>query len=126
MSSRRRRPKGREAVDIVENINLALRPSGPTAVGGSTVALECATQRHLLGHPAVGIRVRTSPTFGSEIKQSTTSKINYMGTTSYPADGIAVSIMFDRTVALARQDKGQADKATGGNARGIPPRGRTV
>ena len=112
----------REAVDIVEDINLALRPSGPTSVGGFAVALECVA--HL--HPTVGVRVRTSPTFGSSISGSTTSKINYMGTTSYLADGIATSIMFNRSVALARPATEQADKATGGNARGIPPRGSTV
>jgi hypothetical protein len=77
-------------------------------------------------HPTVGVRVRTSPTPGSSISGSTTSKINYMGTTSYLADGIATSIMFNRSVALARPATEQADKATGGNARGIPPRGSTV
>ena len=113
----------REAVDIVEDIILALRPSGPTSVGGSTVVLECAAQLY----PTVGVRVRTSPTLGSGTSGSTTSKINYMGTTtSYLADGIATSIMFHRSVALARPATEQADKATGGNARGIPPRGRTV
>ena len=49
-----------------------------------------------------------------------------MGTVSYLAEGTAVSILVDRKQASALLQTAQARMAQGGNARGIPPRGRPV
>jgi hypothetical protein len=55
-----------------------------------------------------------------------TRKDNSMGTVSYLAEGTAVSILVDRKQASAWLQTAQARMAQGGNARGIPPRGRPV
>jgi hypothetical protein len=127
MSSRRRQPESGEAVATVKNMRIGLRPSTPAPVGMSAFAIECVAQDHVLGQPAVETRIRISPTSGSKASGSTTSKINYMGTTSYLADGSATSINVDWNVATTRHQKAQLDLATGGGtARGVPPRGKPV
>jgi hypothetical protein len=77
---------------------------------------------NVLGLAASEIRPRTVSFPGLVAGASTSGKINYMGYTSAMGEGWAAS----NQVTAVRQHQVQADKATGGNARGIPPRGRPV
>jgi hypothetical protein len=97
----------------VKSIWSAPRPSMPT-VGVPAFAVSPA-QAHVLGLVAVATpascKARTH---------------NSMGTVSYLAEGTAVSILVDGKQASAWLQTAQARMAQGGNARGIPPRGRPV
>jgi len=82
-------------------------------------------QTTVLGLSAVEIQVRTAP-FGLRAESALSSKINSMGNTSAMGDGAAE--MTNGTIAALVQRDHQVlvAKATGGYARGIPPRGRPV
>ena len=56
----------------------------------------------------------------------TTWRDNSMGTVSYLAEGTAVSILVDGKQASTQLQTAKARMAQGGNAHGIPPRGRPV
>jgi len=113
----------------VERI-LSPRPSSLAAV----CALPVPTfAQGRLGQTAVGtLLITVAPISGLGATTITTSKINnnYMGATSAYGDGVATPITKDQKVS-ARNIAGtvqtvQVDKAKGGNAHGIPPRGRPV
>jgi len=75
----------------------------------------------VLGRSAVEIRVRTAPIFGSVAGSATTSKINSIGSTTAKGEGKATApALRDHQVQLP------VTTATGGYARGIPPRGTPV
>lgn len=90
----------------------APRPSIP-AVRVPAFAVS-PTQAHVLGLGAVAA------------PNCTTRKNNSMGTVSYLAEGTAVSILVDGKQASVQLQTAQARMAQGGDARGIPPRGRPV
>ena len=90
----------------------APRPSTPAVrVPAFTVS---PTQAHVLGLGAVAA------------PNCTTRENNSMGTVSYLAEGTAVSILVDGKQASVQLQTAKARMAQGGNARGIPPRGRPV
>jgi len=97
--------------------------SACTPVAGSWLATVVRARANVSGLSAVEIQARTAPGFGLRAGISTPSKINYMGYTSAMGEGWAAS---NSLVTAVQQHQVQADKATGGNARGIPPRGRPV
>jgi hypothetical protein len=99
-------------VTTVKSIWNAPRPSVP-AVRVPAFATSPA-QAHALGLLAV-----TAPT-------GKAGKNNSMGTVSYLAEGTAVSILVDGKQASVQLQTAKARMAQGGNARGIPPRGRPV
>jgi hypothetical protein len=89
----------------------------------STVAAACAphavasaAQAHVLGQPAVRIRVRTAPTFRITPAGGATPKIN-----NY-INGIDAA----SAVEGAAKTSMQLVLVKGGDARGIPPRGTPV
>ena len=90
----------------------APRPSVP-AVRVPAFAVTSA-QAHVLGLAAVA-----APAAKAGIH-------NCMGTISYLAEGTAVSILVDGKQASVQLQTAQARMAQGGDARGIPPRGRPV
>jgi hypothetical protein len=94
---------------VVETVEIMFDPRP------STLASACVPSFGVVA--AVPAIVRTSPTFGIGISGSTTSKINYMGTIGSQAEGAVMTAAVKQTKALV---------ATGGNARGIPPRGTPV
>lgn len=102
------------------------RPSVPAAAcAPGFAAFPSTAQAYVLGQPAVNVQLHklAAPMFGHVV----TSKINnYMGTTSAKGEGVATSIMRDQKVSAARIQTVQVDKVMGGDARGIPPRGRPV
>lgn len=75
------------------------------------------------GLSAVEVRPRTAPVFGFRAGTGMSSKINYMGYANAKGDGLATSALL---VSILGQHQVQADKATGGDARGLLPRGRPV
>ena len=90
----------------------APRPSVP-AVRVPAFAVS-PTQAHVLGFVAAAApacKTRTN---------------NSMDTISYLAEGTAVSILVDGKQASVQLQTAKARMAQGGNARGIPPRGRPV
>jgi hypothetical protein len=99
-------------VPTVKSIWNAPRPS-VAAVRVSAFATSPARTR-VLGQPAV-----TAPT-------GKASKNNCMGTISYLAEGTAVSILVDGKQESVQLQTTKARMAQGGNAHGIPPRGRPV
>jgi hypothetical protein len=102
-----------------------LRPSVLSLVDASAVAV--GSQVCTLGQPAVEIQVRTAPVFLLHAGVSGSPKINnYNGTTSAKGEGMATSTAYQQKDSAARVRTAQVDKAKGGNARGIPPRGRPV
>jgi hypothetical protein len=81
-------------------------------------------QAHVLGQPAVGNRLLSTvaPING----YVATSKINNsMGSTNASGNGVATS-QVQLQVSATRILTAGVDKAQGGDARGIPPRGRPV
>jgi hypothetical protein len=102
-------------------MSMTRRPSTLTSfcvpVAGSWLVAEA------LAPAAVGIQGRTAPIFGLRPASGINSKINYMGYANALGDGAATSNLL---VSAAARHQVQVDKATGGNARGIPPRGRPV
>jgi hypothetical protein len=99
-------------VKTVVSIWNAPRPSMP-AVRVPAFAVTPA-QAHVLGLGAVAAPV------------CNTWRDNSMGTVSYLAEGTAVSILVDGKQASTQLQAAKARMAQGGNARGIPPRGRPV
>jgi hypothetical protein len=129
----------REAVTTMTT-KLTWRPSALTAVCTSATPA-IAAQAHVLGRPAVSIRVRTAPTFGLLPATAGALKINnYIGTaaaapaTRIAGEGATTSLI--QTVSAAqyknvqyknvRNEKVQSEMVKGGDARGIPPRGTPV
>ena len=102
-------------------MSMTRRPSALTAfcvsVAGSWLVAEA------LAPAAVEIQTRTAPALGLRSGRGTSSKINYMGYANAMGDGAATSNLL---VTAAQRHQVEVDKATGGNARGIPPRGRPV
>jgi hypothetical protein len=118
-------------VTPVENFTSVLRPSAVPAVRISARTSATATQVCTLGRPAVEILVRTSPLFLLRPESSATLKINseshnYNGTTSAMGEGMATPISYQQTVSATWSPLARDGKAKGGDARGIPPRGRPV
>jgi hypothetical protein len=102
-----------------------LRPSALSPVNASAVA--AGSQVCTLGQPAVEIQVRTAPVFLLHVGAGASQKINnYNGTTSAKGEGMATSTAYQQKDSAARVRTAQVDKAKGGNARGIPPRGRPI
>lgn len=111
----------------MEKILSDLRPWAPTSVRVPALAVAAAAQVCTLGRPAVEILVRTSPVFLLSAGAVATIKINnYIGTTSALGDGMATSTAYEHKVSATRVQAAQVDKVRGGDARGIPPRGRPV
>jgi len=108
----------------------AKRPSALASACAPATKLWPATvvqaQVNVLGQTAVEIQVRTTPTFGVDAVTGTSVKINYMGYTSAMGEGKADATLANLAVSVLRDHQVQDAKASGGNARGIPPRGRPV
>ena len=115
-------------VTTVERILRDWRPSAlASACAHPTALVASGAQAYVLGQPAVEIHVRTAPNFGLDAMTPTTNKINnYMGSTSAMGEGMATSHLKDQKVSVQRVQMVAGDKVKGGNARGIPPRGRPV
>ena len=112
--------------EVVATMSMTWRPSAlisacppPTAFRATVVPVRL----NVPGLAASEIQPRTASFPGLVAGGRTSSKINYMGYTSAMGEGWAAS---NSLVTAVRQHQVQADKATGGNARGIPPRGRPV
>jgi hypothetical protein len=118
-SARRTQPKRQKEVASVERI-VNSRPWAISAVCmPSTLA-----QAHVLGQPAV--EVRLLPTVAPIAGYDATEKINNsMGSTYATGNGVATS-QVQLKVSATRIPVAGVDKAQGGDARGIPPRGRPV
>ena len=116
----------------MENFARSLRPSAVPSARVSALAVASAAQLCTLGRPAVEIQVRTAPLFllpanwDAAVKINNETTHNYNGTTSAMGEGMATSIAYGQQDSAARVQTAQVDKAKGGNARGIPPRGRPV
>jgi hypothetical protein len=104
----------------------------------SSLASACApsvptfAQGHL-GHTAVEtLLIQTAPIsgLGAISKINNTEPNNYMGATSAYGNGVATPITQDQKVSVriigGTVQTVQVDKVKGGNARGIPPRGKPV
>jgi hypothetical protein len=110
-------------VATVTKILNDLRPS--TLVSAYAFAAAAGAQDCTLGQPAVEIQVRTAPVVPLHSGVGATLKINnYNGTASAMGEGMAMS--YEQKVSATRVPAVRTDKAKGGNARGIPPRGRPV
>jgi hypothetical protein len=103
------------------------RPSA-LAAACSPFALAGAAQVHLLGQPAVPVRVRTAPTNGLLPAVGAIVKINnYIGiVAAAAAEGATTSRKAISAASAPRVQTVQGDMVKGGNARGIPPRGTPV
>ena len=136
MSSGDDEPESGEVVAPVEKFGSELRPSVLSAVRVSAFASDASGQDRTLGQPAVGLRwsrsarqiqVRTSPVYLFHARIGATIKINnYNGTTSAKGEGMALPTTYEQKVSVTRVQTAQVDKVKGGDARGIPPRGRPV
>jgi len=114
-------------VSPVEKILRDLRPSVPVSVRVPALAVAAAAQVCTLGQPAVEILVRTSPVFLLHAETDATVKINNSnGTTSAMGEGMAAPTGYGQKVSATRIQSAQVSKVKGGDARGIPPRGRPV
>jgi hypothetical protein len=112
------------------------RPSALAAVCSQLPVLSEArptmAQAYALGRPAGVTKVRTAPTFGITVQAAISTKINnYIGTVpaaalngANPVMRATTSILAQLPSAIARTQHAGTDKAKGGDARGIPPRGR--
>jgi hypothetical protein len=119
-------------VATVTRILNDLRPS--TLASAYAFAAAAGSQDCTLGQPAVEIQVRTAPVVplhsgvGATLKINTfggaDQRNNYNGTASAMGEGMAMS--YEQKVSATRVPAVRTDKAKGGNARGIPPRGRPV
>jgi len=123
----------------VANFASDLRPSVPTAGTSAFVAPLAAVKLARvcsLGHRTVGVPAPISATRGTSARTSearisqawiNAARINnYIGITSAKGEGLAASSMYGQPVFAVRNQVVQLDKAKGGDARGIPPRGRPV
>jgi hypothetical protein len=119
--------KGREAVTTMATTFLGWRPSTLVPACAPSV-LASAAQPYALGQPAVSIKVRTAPIFGHASVVGAMKINNYMGTVAavVTAEGVTESSLIPMNAAAVRVQKVQGDKVKGGDARGIPPRGRPV
>jgi hypothetical protein len=125
----------REAVTTVVKFASDLRPSVP-AVGVSPLAVAILGQVCSLGHRPVGVpaplsAARTNEARSNEERTSqawtNAARINnYIGITSAMGEGLAASSTYGQRISAVRTQVAQLDKAKGGDARGIPPRGRPV
>ena len=112
--------------EVVATMSMTRRPSAlisacpPPAAFTATVV---PVRLNVPGLAASEIQPRTASFPGLAAGNSTTSKINYMGYANAMGDGAATSNLL---VTAAQRHQVEVDKATGGNARGIPPRGRPV
>jgi hypothetical protein len=135
---RRQEGDGREpgeAVTTVVKFASDLRPSVP-AVGVSPLAAANLAQVCSLGHRTVGVlapvsaaRTDNARTNEERISQAWTNAArinNYIGITSAKGEGLAASSMYGQPVSAVRTQVVQLGKAKGGDARGIPPRGKPV
>ena len=121
MSSGGDEPESGEAVANVESSYRDLRPSEFVSASSPVLASTCPAQSHVQGQGSVSIRVRTAPTLPLAGWVNATDKINnYIGTTSAASTGENQTASVTRTLTV------QVDQAKGGDARGIPPRGRPV
>jgi len=99
----------------------------PSTLAAACVPSATVAQPHALGQPAVAIKVRTAPIFGHAADFGATKINNYMGTIAAAvAEGATTSSLIPMNSAAVRVQKVQGDKVKGGDARGIPPRGRPV
>ncbi len=103
----------------VERILRDWRPSTLAASCPSAVSVVPAAEAYVLGSPAVAIQLRTAPTFGLHATTSTNSKINN-------SMNMTTSHLQEQKVSAQRVQTVAGDKVKGGDARGIPPRGRPV
>jgi hypothetical protein len=118
--------KGREAVTTMATTFLGWRPS-TLAAACAPSALATAAHAYALGQSAVAINVRTAPMSGHPANFGAMKINNYMGTVAaVTAEGVTESSLIPMNAAAARVQKVQGDKVKGGDARGIPPRGRPV
>jgi hypothetical protein len=125
MSSGDDEPESGEAVATVSNSGRGLRPSVLTSVSLPSFAVACPvqvevlSQAHVLGQAHV--LDQAAPVVSLPTGLSATKKINnYNGTTS------AMSIVEYPKASAPRQLQVEVGTAKGGDARGIPPRGRPV
>ena len=89
-------------------------------------------QAYASAWPAAATTVRTAPVFGATVQEVVSTKINNcIGTVpaaasngANPAMRATTSILAQLPSAIARTQHAGNDKAKGGDARGIPPRGR--
>jgi hypothetical protein len=79
-------------------------------------------------HAGSGFKVQTAPIFGHAAVASATKINNYMGTIAAAAatEGATASSLLPMNSVFVRVQKVQGDKVKGGDARGIPPRGKPV
>lgn len=118
-----------------------LRPLAVPPARVSALAVAPSAQVCTLGRLAVEIQVRTSPSFLFPSSWNAADKINneatrnfdgvdqsdnYNGTTSAMGEGTATPLSYQQKVSGTRSLLGRIGKAKGGDARGIPPRGRPV
>ena len=111
------------------SLSTAGLPALAPSVRGTAPA--AVAQAYPLGQPAVSIhipvKVRTAPMFGHAAVVDAMKINNYMGTVAaVVAEGATTSSLMPMNAAAARVQKVQGDKVKGGDARGIPPRGRPV
>jgi hypothetical protein len=97
--------------------------SRPWAISAVCPPLSPA-RTHVPGQPAVGVRLLSA--VAATTGYVATDKINNsMGSTNASGNGVATS-QVQLKVSATRIPVAGVDKAQGGNARGIPPRGRPV
>jgi len=95
-------------------------------VTSSWLATVVQARANASGLSAVEIQARTAPFFGLRAGVRTSGKINYMGYTSAMGEGMATPTTNALVLFAQRDHQVQVVKATGGDARGLPPRGRPV
>jgi hypothetical protein len=116
----------REAVTTMATTFLGWRPSTPASACPPNAL--AAAQVPCLGQPAVAIRVQTAPIFGHKAVAGAMKINNYMGTIGAAAatEGATASSLIPMNSVFVRVQTVQGDKVKGGDARGIPPRGKPV
>ncbi len=110
-------------------MEITKRPSAlasACAPAASWLATVAQARANVSGLSAVEIQARTAPVFGLRAGTGASVKINYMGYTSAMGEGMADTTTGAVAVLVQRDHQVQVAKAMGGNARGIPPRGRPV
>jgi hypothetical protein len=107
---------------------LGWRPSTPAAACAPSAVLADGARVLVPGQPAVQIHVRTAPNFGPAVIMGATKINNYMGTiaAAATAEGATASSLIPMNSVFVRVQQVQGDKVKGGDARGIPPRGKPV
>jgi hypothetical protein len=111
----------------VENINRLSALASACAPATSWLATVAQARTNVLGLSAVEIQATTAPVFGLRAVDGAPVKINnYMGYTSAMGEGMAATTSGSVAVLVQQDHPVLVVKATSGNARGIPPRGRPV